>query len=56
MDCGKRGVVSGDGDGGGYLYGDDDDDADDDDDDDDNFFTVQKHASGKQIMSKIMST
>ena len=27
-------------------------DDDDDDYDDDNYFTVQKHASGKQIMSK----
>ena len=36
---------------------DDDDDADDADDGyDDNYFTVQKHASGKQIMSKSMST
>ena len=61
MDCGKRGVVSGDGDGDGYLYDDDEDDDEDDDDDDgdgydDNYFTVQKHASGKQIMSKSMST
>ena len=35
---------------------DDDDDDDDDDGHDDNYFTVQKHASGKQIMSKSMST
>ena len=28
---------------------------DDDDCDDDNYFTVQKHASGKQIMSKHIS-
>ena len=38
---------------------DDDDYYDDDDDDDghdDNYFTVQKHASGKNNMSKIMIT
>ena len=36
---------------------DDDDDNDDDDDDgyDDNYFTVQKHASGTNNMSKSMS-
>ena len=31
------------------------DDDDDGDDDDDNNFTVQKHASGKQTMSKHIS-